>query len=351
VTNRRPFVEFAGAIAGGRGERPKHACSSMKLHPTFLNAVRFPVSRARGIGEYTGLPVPPIVIAAAILLLGIGFAASTTTDPLWWHLHFSRLGMFDDVSGYTFNATLTVVGGVIALGAQPLRAQLRFAVQLGVVRRANAATILPVAVAGFGVSMSTAGMIPLSVSEFLHERGANGMLISFVVVLGASRWFLTGVARSIRRIADVSVVMLAVGIAAMVMGVINLAALEAIMFTLVLVSIYNISRSLDACLLRHAADATPEADAAVQPEFAERRQSRSGDAGRVAASCVAPRATLALSEMPVWTPRRPRRARMLTVCARAPSAWPRRASDPDRSTSRSPARPRMRRTAPARRLR
>jgi len=323
----------------------------MNLHPTILNAVRFPVSRARGIGEYTGLPVPPIVVAAAMLLLGIGLAASTTTDPLWWHLHFSRLGMFDDFSGHTFNATLTVVGGVIAMGAQPLRAQLRFAVEIGVVRRANAATILPAAVAGFGVSMSAAGMIPLSVSEFLHERGANGMLISFVVVLGASRWFLRGVARNIRLIADASVVVLAVGIAAMIIGVINLAALEAVMFTLVLVSIYNISRSLDGCLLRHAADSRAEvADTAPQPEFTERRQDRSGDAGRVAASCVAPRATLALSEMPVWTPRRPRRARMLTVCARAPSTLV-RALDPNHAISRSPARPRTRRTAPARRLR
>jgi len=326
----------------------------MTLHPTILNAVRFPVSRARGTGEYTGLPVPPIVIAAAILLLGIGLAAATTTDPLWWHLHFSRLGMFDDFSGNTFNATLTVVGGVIALGAQPLRAQLRFAVDLGVVRRANAVTVLPAAVAGLGISMSVAGMIPLSVSEFLHERGANGMLISFAVVLGASRWSLKGVSVAVRRVADVSAVVLAVGIAAMVVGIINLAALEAIMFTLVLVSIYNLSRSLDRCLLGHPSEspAALEDDAvAAQPEFTELRQDRSGDAGRVAASCVAPRGTLALLEMPVWTPRRRRRARVLTVCARAPSARPRRVSDPDRATSRSLAPPRTRRTAPTRRPR
>src|SRR5690606_19754452 len=199
-----------------------------------------------------------------------------------------------------------------------------------------------------------AGMIPLSVSEFLHERGANGMLISFAVVLGASRWSLKGVSVAVRRVADVSAVVLAVGIAAMVVGIINLAALEAIMFTLVLVSIYNLSRSLDRCLLGHPSEspAALEDDAvAAQPEFTELRQDRSGDAGRVAASCVAPRGTLALSEMPVWTPRRRRRARVLTVCARAPSARPRRVSDPDRATSRSLAPPRTRRTAPTRRPR
>ncbi len=337
----------------------------MNLLPTILNAVRFPVGRARGIGDYAGLPVPPIVIAAAILLLGIGLSASTTADPLWWHLHFSRLGMFDDFSGHTFNATLTVVGGVIALGAHPLRTQLRFAVELGVVSRPNATTILPAAVAGLGISMSTAGMIPLSVSEFLHERGANGMLISFAVVLGSSRWLLKGVAAGIRRIADASTVILASGVVAMVCGVINLAALEAIMFALVLVSIYSLSRSLDGCLLREATESSADAgaegegaDAAPQQElsglrreFAELRQDRSGDAGRIAASCVAQGGSLALAEMPVWTPRRRRRARVLTVCARAPSAPLRPAAGPGRATSRSLARPRTRRTDPGRRPR
>ncbi|NYE21297.1 hypothetical protein BJ991_003325 [Microbacterium immunditiarum] len=333
----------------------------MNLLPTILSAVRFPVGRARGIGDYTGVPVPPIVIAAAILLLGIGLSASTTADPLWWHLHFSRLGMFDDVSGYTFNATLTAVGGVIALGAQPLRTQLRLAVELGVVSRPNATTILPAAVAGLGISMSAAGMIPLSVSEFLHERGANGMLISFAVVLGSSRWLLKGVAVRIRRIADASAAILAGGVVAMVVGIINLAALEAIMFTLVLVSIYSLSRSLDGCLLRHVTGSSVDsevADAAPQQErveprraFVELRPDRSGDAGRVAASCVARRSSLALAEMPVWTPRRRRRARVLTVCARAPSAPPRPAAGPGPATSRSLARPRTRRTDPGRRPR
>ncbi len=199
------------------------------------NALRLAVHR---------FPVPPIAIAGVIVMTGVGAAVATTSDPEWWRLHFSRLGMFDDLSGNIFNITLVVVGIAIALSGLALGEQLRRAVETGVVTSAHAPRVIPLGIVGLGLSLSIAGIIPLSISEFLHDRAANGMLISFTTAVLSSRWLLRGLSRAVTVVTNVTGLTVTTGTVLFVAGIINLALLEVVVFTLIFLWVSTVSTTL-----------------------------------------------------------------------------------------------------------
>jgi GGDEF domain-containing protein len=57
---------------------------------------------------------------AALLAIGLLISIATTPDPLWWHLHFSRLGTFAVFSGYMFNATIILTGVGVVVFRRPI---------------------------------------------------------------------------------------------------------------------------------------------------------------------------------------------------------------------------------------
>nr|BFF09462.1 hypothetical protein GCM10025699_07650 [Microbacterium flavescens] len=52
--------------------------------------------------------------AITALVAGVLVAVLTTRDPLWWQLHFSQLGTFDDFSAHVFNSTAIIAGFLLA---------------------------------------------------------------------------------------------------------------------------------------------------------------------------------------------------------------------------------------------
>ena len=167
---------------------------------------------------------------AALLCVGVLLSIVTTPDPLWWQLHFSRLGTFATFSGYAFNATLVLTGaGVVAFGLRLRREMLRHA-GTPVLTDRRAAVVVPVLVVLLGVHLSFVGVIPVNSNEFLHDRSSTGAVFCFVVILLSSRWMLRGMhgimSRASRRVSLGLVATLAPYIA----GFINLAAFELIVF-------------------------------------------------------------------------------------------------------------------------
>ncbi len=240
-----------------------------------------------------------VVLCTAILLAALG-----TTDPLWWHLHFSRLGMFADLSGHTFNLGVVLSGLVIAAAGVPLAVHLASAMAAGRCADPRAARLLPPLMVALGASLAMIGVVPLTLNEFLHDRAANGVLLSFLGLVVVSRRMLPELPPLLLRSAIVAVVLLSVGIALMITSVINLAAFEVVAFGSVLTWVHLLERSVRRLGAQpaHLPD-QDDADIAV-PEAAARPgradSVRRGTARRVPASLTrtgsarrAPRGTVA----------------------------------------------------------
>ena len=233
--------------------------SSFALHPH---------PTVRRYSNLLRAPRPSAIAGAMILCAAILVAALSTVDPLWWHLHFSRLGMFADASGYTFNGGVVASGLVIAAGGVPLAVHLAGALASGRVVDARAARMLPPLLVTLGLCLALIGVVPLTLNEFLHDRAANGVLLSFLGLVVVSRRTLPELPAFLGRYAISAVIVLAVGIGFMVAGVINLAAFEVLAFGSVLSWVHLLERSVRR-LAVEVSDISAEAEPAVAPDPCE----------------------------------------------------------------------------------
>ena len=170
---------------------------------------------------------------AALLVVGLLISIATTPDPLWWHLHFSRLGTFAVFSGFVFNATIVMTSAGIVVFALRLRREMQRHAGTAVLANRRAAAVVPILVALIGIHLSVVGFVPVSTNEFLHDRGSTGAVFSFVAILASSRWMLRGMHRVMARATRRVGLGLVATIAPYIAGFINLAAFELIVFSLV----------------------------------------------------------------------------------------------------------------------
>jgi hypothetical membrane protein len=227
--------------------------SSFALHP--------PHPTVRRYSNLARVVRPSAMAGAVILCTAILLAALGTVDPLWWHLHFSRLGTFADASGYTFNGGVILSGLVIAAGAVPLAVHLASAQAAGRITDARAARMMPPLLVTLGLCLALIGVIPLTLNEFLHDRAANGVLLSFLGLVIVSRRTLPQLPKFLGRYAICAVILLVVGMAVMISGIINLAAFEVLAFGSVLSWVHLLERSVRSLDVRLPAPAeeAPEA--------------------------------------------------------------------------------------------
>ncbi|WP_240659006.1 DUF998 domain-containing protein, partial [Microbacterium sp. CPCC 204701] len=164
---------------------------------------------AHGIGRLAVLSLPAGVIIAAL----------TTQDPLWWHLHFSQLGTFTDLSGRTFNATVTFSGFFLAAYGVFL------AVALPVHTGRRTARALRGSVVSAGLHLTAVGLVPIPVSSAMHDIIASGLGLSFLAIV-VSALGLPGRTRGFRRATALCVALLATGMVLLTAGLITLALFE-----------------------------------------------------------------------------------------------------------------------------
>ena len=167
---------------------------------------------------------------AALLAVGLLISIVTTPDPLWWHLHFSRLGTFAVFSGYVFNATIVLTGAGVVVFALFLRREMKRHAGTPVLANRRAATVVPLLVCLLGIHLSFVGIIPVSTNEFLHDRASTGAVFAFIVILATSRWMLRGMHGVIGRASRRVGLGLVATAAPYIAGFINLAAFELIVF-------------------------------------------------------------------------------------------------------------------------
>jgi len=174
--------------------------------------------------------VPFALIAAGMLCASILAAATTTSAADWWMSCFSELGATNDTSSLLFNGGVVLAGLVITLSALPILRGLRGAYAAGSRAGSADSTLMPLLTAGLGISLVLIGVLPLSFDVFAHERAANGALASSAGLLLLHRRHLRGLSRTLDRIALGAVVVLALGMAGLIAGLLTLTVFEALAF-------------------------------------------------------------------------------------------------------------------------
>ncbi|KAA9147861.1 DUF998 domain-containing protein [Microbacterium lushaniae] len=211
-----------------------------------------------------------------VLIGGILLSVLTTTDPLWWHLHFSQLGTFRDTSGALFNGTLVVGGGLVALYAYRVRRDL---VRLGaVVGRRGSGWAAQVFLTTIGVNLALVGCVPLNVNQSIHDNVAAGMVLGFAALLLTSPVLLHRMPRRLLLTTLAIFACLFAGGWLFVDGTINLALFEVIAFS----AMFAWSGVFTHCLGMRAQapvslPAAPAAVPAASPEPAHPALSCAGD--------------------------------------------------------------------------
>jgi hypothetical membrane protein len=128
------------------------------------------------------------------VVVGCLTSAVTTSDPLWWRVHFSQLGTYGDISSWMFNATLVAAGLLVTSFAVYLSNDMRALVTLGKLSDAASPHWAARLFVILGVMLAGVGLVPVDVSFLVHTICASGMAVVFLILLIGGRKRLAGMA-------------------------------------------------------------------------------------------------------------------------------------------------------------
>jgi hypothetical membrane protein len=114
------------------------------------------------------------LVLAVFLVLGVMASMLTSSDPQWWKMNLSALGMTDDLSAFAFNLTLIVAGVIVTTLA-------RYATTGIPTPHAHGARNLRIALIVIGVFLACVGIFHVDVHFWIHNTVATGMVIAYVV--------------------------------------------------------------------------------------------------------------------------------------------------------------------------
>lgn len=192
-----------------------------------------PVARITVVPSIRGLFSQPTTahlttVACLVLSLGVLLSIATTTDPLWWHLHFSRLGTLDDFSAAVFNNTLIAAGIVIILVANSARREFQ---RLGrSAARRGTGIVAQVFLTAGGTNLGLVGCVPLDVNQSLHDNIAALMVLSFACLVLVAPFVMHRMPRRLLVASILTFALLFASAYLFVTGAINLALFELVGF-------------------------------------------------------------------------------------------------------------------------
>ena len=169
------------------------------------------------------------LVLAVFLVIGMLTAMLTSADPYWWQMNLSALGITDDVSALTFNATLIVSGVIVTTIARFGTAGLP-ADTVSERRRRDAVRTLFVLL---GALLACVGVFPVDRFFLLHNTVATGMAVMFAVLVVGLPWFAPRMPRVFMVLGFVFVAAI-IGLAILfAVGAYNLTAVELVASVLI----------------------------------------------------------------------------------------------------------------------
>ncbi len=259
--------------------------------------------------------LPSLHVGAAALIVLVGgllLAIATTSDPLWWQLHFSQLGIFGDLSSAFFNSTLKVSGMIVVVFAFCVRRDVA-RLGRGPVRR-GAATVACICLNVVGVNLALVGCIPLNTDKDLHDRVAGSMVLGFLALLISAPIMFNRLGKRMAISTGIATVWLVFSIALFVTATINLALFETISCT----AMFAWSGMFTHVLASAAAKATMRTEDAGVRHLAPRRIRRSVSTRATAVRPTAARSAALRPTAPRLTATHPTTPRATAVRPTAP---------------------------------
>lgn len=133
----------------------------------------------------TALDILDVLLAtmlAVFLVEGVVASMLTASDPHWWKMNLSALGMTDDISALAFNLTVIVAGFIVTTLARYATASIPSTTPHGVSRARTCLIIV-------GVFLALVGVFPVDPFFVLHTSVASGMVVAYgVLVIRLHAW-------------------------------------------------------------------------------------------------------------------------------------------------------------------
>ncbi len=204
-----PVYPFPGAILIG-------VALALTAYVTFLSSVAL-------------TPMVLSLVLAVFLVVGAFSAMLGSSDPDWWRLNLSALGMSSNSASIAFNVTLVIAGIMIttisryATAGLPVEGQKarrgRFVVRGGLIL--------------VGIFLACVGLFPVDEFFLLHNTVATGMTVVFAVIVVGLPWFLSAIPRVFVVFGWVYVLVIALLGVFFAVGYYNLTAVELIAAVLI----------------------------------------------------------------------------------------------------------------------
>lgn len=231
----------AGALAGA-------ACGAMAYAASVFGA------RVTSSGVAT--------LATLVLFLGTLASMVSSPDAEWWQFHFSRLGNESGYAGYQFNLALITTGAVVTVLANFVAHDLQTGLRPRVASGASRARVFAWLLAGIGLCLMVAGLVPDAVAFPVHVGAASGMVVLFGVLVGCLAALVPGISHEVSAFSVVAVTGILVAVALWVpIGYYNLTGAEfviaGLLFAWLVVFVRGARAYADSSLRAHpdAADA------------------------------------------------------------------------------------------------
>ncbi|WP_172657657.1 DUF998 domain-containing protein [Demequina rhizosphaerae] len=128
------------------------------------------------------------IVLAVFLVLGVLASMLTTSDPDWWKIHLSTLGISHDVSALAFNLTLIVAGFLVTILARATTRDIPTASERGVSRVRLSLIVV-------GVFLGLVGVFHVDTHFWIHTFVASGMAVAFATLTFRLHAWVPGISR------------------------------------------------------------------------------------------------------------------------------------------------------------
>lgn len=162
------------------------------------------------------------LVLAVFLAVGVTSAMLSSSDPQWWQMNLSALGITHDISSLTFNLTVIISGVLVTTIARfgtsalpsstPSEARRRFVVRLLFIL--------------IGVMLACVGIFPVDRFFLMHNTVATGMCVGYAVLVIGLPWLIPTMPKAFIALGYVYVVAIIVVAVLFAIGEYNLTAVE-----------------------------------------------------------------------------------------------------------------------------
>lgn len=192
-------------------------------------------------------------VLAVFLVVGVVAAMLSASDPDWWQMNLSALGLTHDVSSLTFNLTLIISGVIVTTIARVGTAALP-ATTDGERRRRSTVRVLFVLI---GLFLACVGLFPVDRFFLLHNTVATGMAVVYAALAIGLPWLLPRIPRVFMILGFVYVGAIIALAVLFFVGTYNLTAVELVAAILIFSWIILFLRCVDALAPTTATGASP----------------------------------------------------------------------------------------------